>query len=1432
VRTDRKSHLKADKKAAARSHKRGIVGYNKKTALLEDAITQMNAGKYGRSSAALKELLALDPHNMEARRLFATLHLRLGSLIPARQAFDSLVDEAFDRQDYWLAESLLREYLAAGPRCVPYLEKLGSVHERKGNAAEAVAEYGKAVEILIEDPDQENPQHASQLYTKIRELAPANPIAFRLASFFDAHTGELVARPAVVPGEGPVVTPSSVPAEESVPAPSMIASIPTAAPWEEAPPQSAAYCPPVQEPASYPESSASQEVLAGPSDEAGVYVEQPAGLESSIQAVSRFGLDLRVAGAGETQMEKQAGSTAEIPAPIDPFVSTPDNAREHVPSSLMSDRVSDSMAPGLPPDTPVPPAESEPSPARETEFTSSQSPSSGVDEDLSSPLEQGAGAESIPPPMPWEDILESIIAIPDQLSSSPPAESGSVVPGPGEPCEAKAPAPVVEEPVSMDTVAEESAVTPQTPPSTQDSGDVSRVSAQASKYSWKSVFDAAWKFGGKPASSPSQTGEAQTDTAPIVEIPPAESSSLQAESSDSGPVEIPERAYDHALSDSTIESVAAPMPWDQVQDQTITILAPQEQEAVAGLSVEQPVEAMDVVEVDQASLPEAASHQAESEPESSLTPAGPVTETEPSQTIHTPPASPVSEPEFRFAASASAQVVHEPPTSGLDGILPASSVPDAGESFTLAAPEAQAFATPPSVAAPSEPEPAEPVPVSLAPAADTAPALIPVVESVTEEIYVPGPSSLPIGDGTGLLSISSAIQAEERVGLAEPLIPDTNSGQMPAEPEPVAAPDQAPLPPTSDSLHTKTSEAATETPRHTSKKRRKHSTPEPEPRISLTPASFENASSRAAGQSQPEEPPAIEVKFSPPAPSEPQKEAPQKEEWIKTGETIRFIEEPKVAAVPDQASQAYTQTLTAAIQSMSTAAAAVDVLFDSSSERARKGTGEQAVEIKSRPKRRSGGSRIGTRLSAFVASCFSTTRSMVMSLIALAALSGALVAIAIGAVGLTWIILEKPPSPAFQNLTTSPQRTLSDHKKNGYLLLLGFDAAADEDPIQVGYERKSDPKDADRALACLGSSGGGQPNASANVAREWFNGPNPVGQFKAHQGAIAGWVSKGESALSRYKQWQRLSFEDWGFGQTVSPPCASILFTHQLYLAEGFLQNMESGIDRLEADMESWRIALGQAKTIPVKTLALQAVNDDIAVASGLLVQSDFDGKYLARLTKLLRPLDQVEISIRWPMQSELVSATKIFESQLKAEREEEQSLTAAVASVLPLPKQRRFNAYAEYYEASYKAAGEGRHGALPKWKNYIQFPPNTLMDYLANPIENIVGLEPLAPWDLYNGLVVDTDARLRLASLQAWLRRGPQDAELLTRIAKAGQNFYDPYTGLPMLVNLKKGALYSVGHDGKDQDADPQTDVVVAIPMNQSVQATAKTSSGSSKSR
>ena len=50
-------------------------------------------------------------------------------------------------------------------------------------------------------------------------------------------------------------------------------------------------------------------------------------------------------------------------------------------------------------------------------------------------------------------------------------------------------------------------------------------------------------------------------------------------------------------------------------------------------------------------------------------------------------------------------------------------------------------------------------------------------------------------------------------------------------------------------------------------------------------------------------------------------------------------------------------------------------------------------------------------------------------------------------------------------------------------------------------------------------------------------------------------------------------------------------------------------------------------------------------------------------------------------------------------------------------------------------------------------------------------------------------------------------------RVAKAGQGLYDPFTGYPMLVNMKKGVFYSVGRDMKDNEGQGPLDIVAAIP-------------------
>jgi hypothetical protein len=334
------------------------------------------------------------------------------------------------------------------------------------------------------------------------------------------------------------------------------------------------------------------------------------------------------------------------------------------------------------------------------------------------------------------------------------------------------------------------------------------------------------------------------------------------------------------------------------------------------------------------------------------------------------------------------------------------------------------------------------------------------------------------------------------------------------------------------------------------------------------------------------------------------------------------------------------------------------------------------------------------------------------------------------------------------------------------------------------------------------------------VLKGWVRSGDLPSQIKGQGPSIRSFVSRESAVLARYQQWLTMPFDDWGFGQSLSPNCPKVLLAHRLYLLEGFNQDLAGGIDRLEADMQSWRAALGQSKTLAMKMLAVTAVQDDASVASGLLSRVELDGAALGRLSKMVRPFDPAELSVRWPMHSQFVWATKAVPSELRDAQSSDRSWYVALTAAMRLPVQRRANAYAEYYEAANKAVAGGRYTNLPKLSSFVRTPPSGVMDYLANPIEHIVGVEPLSSWDPYVMRMVEADAQLRLAGLQVWIRRGPQEGDVLTRLAKAGQAYYDPFTGLPMLVNQRKGIIYSVGRDGKDQEGDDIRDVAVPIPL------------------
>jgi hypothetical protein len=1250
VRTDKKSSFKSDKKTPSRGHKRGVVGYSKKSALLEDAITQMNAGKYGRSSAALKELLALDPHNTEARRLFATLHLRLGSLVTARQAFESLAREAIERQDYWLAESLLREYLAAGPRCVPFLELLAHVFAEKGDAMASAAELGKAIDILIEDPDQESPQKSGQLYAKIRELAPASPVAFRLASMFDIQTGEFL-KSAAKPSP-----PSNLPdAHGTSPDSSVLPPVEMAAeimPWDR-----------IDEPITPAFESISTSIA---DTETPVLRDESTSIPEALQ-------------------EAPVAPTA--PVIPDWTAEQPDVDIESVPSDLQlsepNDRESMSDAP----------------------LVEDESPSPNFANDIVAGTPPFASSSPLSSPMPWEQVEESTIRIaepePPPLVTSLEQDSPST-----ETREPQSAPTSLSFPQSVDAVTIANPLTEVLPGvelsvSTDASAPVSAEpeTPKSGPFSWESIFGQAWPLSGK--------------------------------SSDEA-----------ALSD-TLKSETAGRSPESVDTSHVSITSPLD----AGTSI--------------------ASSQTGSDPTFLLRDSGSTTESAVS-----------SEPEL---SPAFAPDVLTPIQEPIDSPTSFSPVPDRQE-MTI-----------------SEPSEAEPVSLSAQVTSETTP-LQEAPRISDEMVTLSSPAAMEALDTQP--SSAAAGLSQDATGIEEAIKP----------PGPVES-----SPPIETSSHWDTGEVAVQHHRPSKKKRqwdREHTDPTLPPDRTEEEQGDTTPSVSSALSTEPHEPVALS-----PAPiiTEPD----TRPEWMRESDSIKFIQR-------ESATTSTWQDLSAELPqldpepakpepALSVAASAVDVLFESSSRESSVRTHERLATVRPSPRFMARIHRVRIAISVFIGSCFSTTRSIVISLLTLSLISVVLAVLGIGVIDVAWITMEEAPNAAYQTLTTGPQRTSVDTKRQAYLLLMGFDAPRGQDAIQVGSERKPDDSNFRASGVCLKGDdegqGASQASASSKVVKGWLKNPDPAALFKGEAESVRSRMAQESTALGRYQQWLKLPFEDWGFGGILSPNCTQILLAHRLYLAEGFTKDVNVGLERLETDMQVWRSVLAQSKTLMSKMLAADVVLDNVTIASGLLVRAELDEATIGRLGRIVRPLDQAELSVRWPMQSYFTWASKDVKALLKENRTDERPLHVTIAASMSLPIQRRMNDYANYYEAANRTVAEGLYTSLPKMSTFMHTQPNGIVDYLANPLEHIIGIDPLPAWEPFVWRMVETDAQLRLASLQVWIRRGSAEGALLARLAKAGQSHYDPFTGLPMLVNIRKGVMYSVGRDGKDQEGDPAHDVVALIP-------------------
>ena len=1569
MRFDKKPPLKPDKKVPPKTQKKGSIGYNKKSALLEDAITQMNAGKYGRASSALKDLLALDPLNAEARRLFATLHLRLGSLMSARTAFESLTREAMERQDYWLAESLLREYLTAGPRFVPFLEMLGHVYEEKGDVMAAVAEYGKAVEVLLEDPDAEKPNWPSELFARIRSLAPGSPVAFRFAAMFDTVTGQVLQPapqaavadvtsepPAVAAvSESPAESPRLMSWEQMDPAPvdpaaAQVTSASAADPSTQAeeaivpptsPVEAASVVAPAEAPPDpmavvqvvVPDALPEPQVSAEPVPPAAAVEEQPTEQRHQTRSPSKDETPAPMAEMvlpmPSVEAEPQPAIELQTETSAHPIAQTPT-----APAAMPWDQVEEGPV-TITPTSPslessvteepaaLPPAHSS---ASIPEPVATVEPVVPAIEVLSQ-----SGSHPIveipkpPAPMPWDQVEEAAILIPPPAKQTTPAAEDHVAApvedvGASVSTEAASPrlevllqtssqpiaqAPTSPRPMPWDHVQEEISSVPAAAAPTSDSSIVqtalsnetavvspmpdpsatvepaaqqTRSEVTSSGLTWEEILAAvaAMQVPAEPASPLSQAPVERAPEQALVE--PA--ASVVEDSSDgvgAAPlsVDVPSAA---PSGDSVVaaSSLSAPMPWEQIEADQITIPSPEPEPAVESMTVE-------VIELEQEAtrLVPIASDQskpaATEETHEQKSAAAPSLDANADSAaelqILSPDAPVTSQDEVTPVPVEAHQAIAEP----VPDVLPGSDPPLTSTVEQLAAPAfrlAESVTVTPMAAEVSHSESAQPVteftlaesqPVSRE--ASLPEAVLPVEQPVeamaVQEVVEPAPlETIPeaaVAPASPESVVEPAVPQEEETVVheavsVEPDIPaaaevapvlvqePTLESEFHSVCEAQANESLAELPqcecvpaePSQESPAVAEIQEAAVAPLEESAPISVASVDVPEPvapavvaEVSDEPVVVSAEEGPVSASPIPSEPVADEnLKIlwedgsSAPAPAPAASGGNMLTRWFKKSMETGAVE---AGAVPDVAPPA-ADSLVSDVPVVLQEEASVAPVEEQEIEPVAPVAPEIPVLVQevpqrpvvSRPAGRPLWARAGEAVAALVGAGVSTTRSLVVMGLALVGFVLFLIGGTVAGVALTWLVLEEQPSAAYRNMTSVPQQMLQDSAKNGYVLLLGFGAPSTQDPVQVGMDRRVEGADQTFAQVCLtgeGASSSGDQTSSAEAVGKWIKASDPALQMSQNAGGVKSFVSQNEVGLGRYRQWLSKPFEDEGYGQSISPNCGLILQTHRLYVAEGFAQDVETGFARLETDVTAWRTVLGQAKTMPMKLLASAAMNDDIAVMGGLLQRPDLDERQIGRLAKLARPLEPAELSVRWPMQSQFVLATKTVDEAINRDRAETRPFYGAIAAALPLPKQRRFNAYAQYYEDAGKAAAEGRYADVPKQSTFVHAPPYGVGDLVLNPIESLVGVDPLPTWEAYAGRVLETDARLRLASLQAWLRRTPSEQDLLTRLAKAGQGLYDPFTGLPMLVNLKKGVLYSVGPDLNDNDAHERLDLVAKIP-------------------
>ncbi|HEU4685705.1 MAG TPA: hypothetical protein VFS39_14450 [Nitrospira sp.] len=439
-----------------------------------------------------------------------------------------------------------------------------------------------------------------------------------------------------------------------------------------------------------------------------------------------------------------------------------------------------------------------------------------------------------------------------------------------------------------------------------------------------------------------------------------------------------------------------------------------------------------------------------------------------------------------------------------------------------------------------------------------------------------------------------------------------------------------------------------------------------------------------------------------------------------------------------------------------------------------------------------------------------------------------------------WLILEVTAfirfpkhgamSPSLARLADAPPHRVIEPYRNAYFFLIGFAAGPSFEPAQVGYEIWVESRDTAAGTRFDYDKPGRFDLHVTLPLRQtvpaWEADDDPITAFRAKESSIDISSDRHRELLKRYDRCLGMPFDDWGFSLRAVPRYEDVITAHRLYIAGGFAQSLTLGMDRLYKELGFWRLVLREASTITTKVIAQVVIRDDATLLSRMLSRPSIDKAILARVMPLVVPLSIDEYSLRWPIQHQIALSTRDRSGAPAPSRPDKQPdpaetwLTAAAhlppdafrniehptngshLSKLFAARQTE-DLYAAYYDELIRVSGS-RGDRTPRLREVDGKMGRNVVERFLTPMLQEPG------WELFLSQLLETDAHLRLTALQTQLRKPSTTPSVPARLAEFGSQYFDPFTGLPMLWSPTQRKLYSVGRDRLDDGGDASFDIAV----------------------